>query len=337
MAGMDHWYTARAVAEQVQQSRRAEFVALAHRDAEQAREAAAQYGAASWGTDYRAVVERDDIDLVICTGPTAGNADLVIAAARRGKHSMSVKPMAMTLEEADRIVAAVEGAGVLCFPFESQLRLSPLYQQVRRLIQDGRLGRPLSGLYVLRGSVPTQDWPGRQAPGGRTWWQDPQQVPGGGWIDHAIYTVDALRWLLGAEVRRVSGLAAKLKHPHLEMEDYGVALLEFTTGFVATVEVTWHGGPHSGYTLFQITGTDGQLSYDGSLLGKLAVSSAAATLPGWTLQALPARGANVFEHLLDCILEGQPPAATVRDGRQNVAACLAFYEAARQGRAVEVR
>ena len=101
------------------------------------------------------------------------------------------------------------------------------------------LGRPISGLYVLRVGIPTQVWPGVQ---GQTWWLDPAHAPGGGWIDHAIYQVDFLRWLLDDEVVRVTGVAKTLVHAGelpKELEDFGVALIEFRKGAVATVEVTW--------------------------------------------------------------------------------------------------
>lgn len=337
VAGMDHWYAAQAAVEQVAASGRGDLVAVAHRDPDVAREFVRRFSGAEVTQDYAAVAARPDVDLVITTGRTAGNAGLVIAAARTGKHVISVKPMAMTLEEADAMVRAVDQAGVLFYPLEAQYRLRGAYQTYRRYIDEGRIGRLLSALVVQRATLPTQDWPGREAPGGATWWLDPSQVPGGGWIDHAIYPIDGLRWLLGSEVASVAGVTAKLKYPRLELEDFGVGVLTFTNGFVATIEVTWHGGPASGYNLSQITGTDGQLVLDGTLSGRLMVGSTRNDPPGFALSRDDASSAvGAVEHMLTCIQEGKQPVASVRDGRQNLAACLAFYRAAREGRAVAV-
>jgi predicted dehydrogenase len=183
------------------------------------------------------------------------------------------------------------------------------------------------------------DWPGRR--NDRTWWRDPTKVPGGGWIDHAIYQIDGLRWLLDDEVARVSGVARTLAHPELpkELEDFGVALLEFRKGLVATVEVTWTGTPGSGMNVTQIVGTDGQIAADPTLSGKLGVSGPKFESPagsGWTLFNPPGRrsAGGLAEHLLDCLATGAHPVATIDDSRATLAACLAFYEAAGSGRAV---
>ena len=340
IAGLDHWYAGIGAADQLRNSKRARVVAVAHRDAEKLHEFAQERGILTATTDYRAIAETEGVDVVVTACTTAENVDLCIAAARRGKHIVSVKPFAMSLADADRLAAVVRETGVHFYSFDAIQRLSPQMRLYKQWIGEGRIGAPISVTIVQRASLhgASMDWPGRR--NDHTWWRDPRQVPGGGWIDHAIYHVDGLRWLLDDEVARVTGVARTLKHPELakELEDFGVALLEFRKGTVATIEVTWTGQPDAGMSLTQLVGTEGQIVFDATLTGKLAVSGNFDTPAGrgWTMFTPPARrgAGGPVEHLVECLESGRQPAATIDDSRATLAACLAFYEAARSGASV---
>ncbi|MGH2370277.1 MAG: Gfo/Idh/MocA family protein, partial [Chloroflexota bacterium] len=236
-------------------------------------------------------------------------------------------------------------AGVLFYSFDAIYRLSPQGRLYKQWIGEGRIGTPISATVIQRASLSgaSMDWPGRR--NDHTWWRDPRKVPGGGWIDHAIYQVDFLRWLLNDEVARVTGMAKTLSHPELpkELEDFGVGLFEFRKGAVATIEVTWTAPAGGGLSQTQIVGTDGQIVFDPTLSGKLAVSGKfdgplGSGASGWTMVSPPGRrgGGGPVEHLLESLESGQPLAATLDDSRATLAACLAFYEAARSGQTVSL-
>ncbi|MBI2942545.1 MAG: Gfo/Idh/MocA family oxidoreductase [Chloroflexi bacterium] len=332
IAGLDHWYAGLAAAEAAAKHPRAELVAIAHRDRRRLQETAERFGAAAATTGYQEIVERDDVDVVVTAGYVSENAALCREAARRGKHILSVKPIAMSLAEADSIVAAVRAAGVRFISNESMYRVAPTHRQIKRWIDEGRIGRPISAVTALRGVAPRQPWPGEQ---GDTWWLDPTRTPGGGWIDHSIYHVDALRWLFGSEVVRVGGEIANLKEKALALEDFGVANLVFQGGQVATVEVTWHGPAGGSYNTFQIVGTEGQVVWDMTTSGKLAVYGK-FDLPGW-VQVNPQRGSGTaLDHLIQCLDTGEPLAADEADARANLAICLAFYEAAKRHASIDL-
>jgi len=343
IVGLDHWYAGIGAADGLRQSKRAQMVAVAHRDEEKLREFAAERGIPHATTDYEAVATMDGVDLVVTACQTAENVDLCMAAARRGKHIVSVKPFAMSLADADRLIQVVRETGVMFASFDASYRLNGQWQQYKQWIGEGRIGVPISATLIQRANLEgaSMDWPGRR--NDRTWWRDPSKVPGGGWIDHAIYQIDGLRWLLDDEVARVSGVARTLAHPELpkELEDFGVAVLEFRKRLVATVEVTWTGTPAGGMNLTQFVGTDGQIANDPTLSGKLGVTGSKFDTPargGWTLfNPQGRRGAGgLAEHLLECLATGRRPVATIDDSRATLAACLAFYEAARTGRTVEL-
>jgi len=331
-AGMDHWYTAFAVLRWIQQNPNAVVTAAAHRNLEYLKEAAQQFGIPYTTTDYHAIVRREDVDVVVSTCTTAENPDLCVEAARHGKHIMSVKPMARTLAEADRIVAAVQEAKVSLFPFEAMTYLSDAFQQYQRWLDEGKIGRPFSALAIRRGGRAEYEWPNRRV--ARTWWVDPTKVPGGGWIDHSIYDVHALRKLLGSEVVRVSGEVANLVHKDIApLEDYGVAVLVFANGVVATLEVTWSSGPQAGFHSFQLVGTEGQIVSDG-ISGRLAVRGNFAPFKGWVVSDQLGGLGDAVTLMVNHVRNGTPLPATVADGRQNLAVCLAFYAAVRDRKVV---
>lgn len=322
IAGLDHWYAGLAAAESIAKNPRTELVAIAHRDARQLEETARRYGVKATTANYREVVQRDDVDIVVTACYCNENADLCVEAARRGKHIVSVKPVGMTVADADKIVEAVRAANVRFISNESTYLVSPTYRQIKKWVDEGRIGTPISAYTCLRAPIPRQPWPGEH---GETWWLDPTKSPGGGWIDHSIYHISALRWIFDAEVVRSSGEVANLKDTSLPFEDFGVANVLFDGGQIATIEVTWHGPGGASYSTFQIVGTDGQIVWDTTTSGKIAVYGK-FDVPTWFQVNPSGTAGSVLDHLVECLDTGDALVANESDARANLAACLAFYE-----------
>ena len=327
IAGFDHFYAGLGALKALKEDPNVTLVIAAHNDLDRLREAVAPLEP-KLTTNYREVVDAD-IDLLITACPTSQNADLVIAAAEQGKHVVSGKPFAMNLEEADRIVAAVKKAGTRFASFDASYRLNPQYQQYREWINGEELGRPISTFCMMRSVLPEWLWFGDPYVMGRSWWLDAAQSPGGGWIDHSIYFIDMLRWLFGSEVVRVSGELSNLKHTEEALEDFGVANMVFENGAVATIEVTWSVEQGGGALAFHLVGTNGQLLSD-SAAGTTTIRR--INFPGgdgWqNIEPTPERG-DMTDHML-AVLRGEAELVSNEDdSRATLAACLAFYEAAR--------
>ncbi|HMO57775.1 MAG TPA: Gfo/Idh/MocA family oxidoreductase [Roseiflexaceae bacterium] len=339
IAGFDHFFASLAAYQELKADPNVEIAILAHHEAARLAPLAAETGALVT-TDYRAVAEAD-IDLLITGCPTVQNPDLLIAGARSGKQLLSVKPFAMSLAAADTVVAAVEAAGVQCMSFDATWRFHPLYQHTRAALNDGSIGRPLSAYCMMRATLPDFVWYGNPFEHGRSWWLDPQQAPGGGWLDHAIYFVDALRWAMGSEVVRVSGEIGNLRHRDEAHEDFGVATMVFANGSIATIEVTWHV-ERPGFALaFELVGSDGELASQSRIEGAPPEATSVTTnrqlsyaAPGWRDLELPQPAGQLTTHMLAVMRGEAEPVATIADARANLAACLAFYTAAREHRSV---
>jgi predicted dehydrogenase len=331
--GLDHWYAALDLAPAVAKSQGLRVVAVAHDDPDKARQVAHDCGAEAWSTDHRAALDRTDVDIVVALYSCDRNVAICQEAAALGKHIVSVKPMALDLAGADAIVAAVLSAGVHFFPLECGGRVSAAGQRMKRWVDEGRIGRPLRYLHMVQSSPPVV-WPGSQDT--NSWWLDPARVPGGAWIDHAIYAVDMVRWLFGSEPVQVQGVAGRQRHPELLLEDFGIATYTLANGALAVIEDTWTGDRGHFFNRNELVGSAGAIVEVPGAGKQLALRGDFA-FDDWVVVG-PPRDQRItpVEHIALCIREECEPLATVEDGRANLAACLAFYEAAREGRSVRL-
>jgi predicted dehydrogenase len=328
-AGFDHWYNAFPSLEQLLQDDEAEVVAIAHNNPEQAAYITSKYGV-HCGTNYAAVIDRDDVDVVCSFTSTEQNAAVCTMALEAGKAVCAIKPLALTLKEADALVSTVERTGRPYFPNDAARRLSPANIQFRDWIDAGRIGDVLTAHCVFRAGLP-QAWPGATTPG---WFTDPARAPGGAFIDHAVYHIDVLRWLFGADVQEVSGMTANVRHKEIPFEDYGHGVFRFTNGSVGTIEDTWTSNPGTPREAIEIVGTKGSLIMD-SGTGKMAFNGEFGP-KGWLLASPPPARGGFMRHVIRCMTGDEQPMSSAQTARDNLAACLAFYEAARTGKTVQV-
>ncbi|MFP3459526.1 Gfo/Idh/MocA family oxidoreductase [Arthrobacter globiformis] len=178
--------------------------ALAGRNAEGVRAAAGKFGWDSTETDWRRLIERDDIDLIdICT-PGNTHAEIAIAALEAGKHVLCEKPLANSVEEAERMTAAADAAaarGVYSMCGFSYRR-TPALALAKRMVDAGRLGqiRHVRAQYL-------QDWLS-DATAPLTWRLDKEKSGSGSLGDIGAHSIDAAQWITG---RRITGVSALLE------------------------------------------------------------------------------------------------------------------------------
>lgn len=330
VVGLDHWYSAIPLAEAIAAHPGAVLAGIADRELSRAREVAAKTGEPRVTADLKELIEDDAVDVIASFASVDQNPDIVVAAAEAGKHIVSVKPLALSLAEADRIRAAVRRSGVVFVPGESRSRGAAQNQWLKEYVSSGRLGRITSAQFSLSGALPV-GWPGGPRDGG--WWADPERGPGGGWIDHSLYQIDRMRWLLGEEVAEVSGRVANLVHTGLAVEDYGHAIVVFDGGAVASIEDTW-SGPAGGWRIAtSIVGTAGALTLDTST-GMIGVLESDGAHEGWIQFRSPSDHTVGLEEILAAVREPGKAIGTVDDAWENLSAAIAFYDAAAAGTAV---
>jgi predicted dehydrogenase len=287
------------------------------------------------------------MEIVAIGTPSGVHADDVEAAARHGLHVLCEKPLDVTTARVDRMLAAVERAGVTLGVF-FQDRSTPDLMDVKDALVSGRLGRPILADARVKWYRPPEYY-------AQSLWRGTWALDGGGALmNQGVHTVDLLLWLLG-DVRRVYARAVAALHA-IEVEDTAVAVLEFANGAVATLEATTAAWP--GYDRrVAITGTLGTVVIEQArvarwdlrepalvgaaggaatiaLAAPAGVAAGAAASTHLVADASPHR--RVFEDFVSALDVGRPPRVDGREGRRSVALIEAIYASSRSGQPVDV-
>ncbi|MEW5977926.1 MAG: Gfo/Idh/MocA family oxidoreductase [Acidobacteriota bacterium] len=203
-------------------------------------------------TDYKRMIEAEDLDGVIVCSANSRHKEIVIECARAGLPVLCEKPIATRTADAREMLAvcqAHDSALVICFP----TRFSPALHQAREVLRQGSLGKPLAVSATNRGMMPGD------------WFVDPELAGGGALMDHTVHVADALRWLFEAEFTRVFAHAATRLH-QTPVEDVGLVTLEMSNEVFVTVDTSW-SRPNRSFPLWgdlcmRIVGTEGVLDVD---------------------------------------------------------------------------
>lgn len=289
---------------------------------------ARQYGAA-YVQDLDALLSHG-VQAVYLGSTPLGRRVLVEWAAAHGLHVLCDKPIATTLADADAIIAACRRAGVrLMVPFNPRYQL-PL-QQVKQALESGEAGELVSIYAVKYGRLPTR----AVGPQDASWFLDPQQAGGGGFLDIGIHAIDALRWLAGSEAVRVFASVGALIHPGQVSEDLGTVTLEFANGVVAALSAGWANPDSVPAWLdvrFEILTTRRAYLIDRPYHDFALYGPQRAERRSWWRQDID----GLVDEFVQAVLEDREPAITGDDGRAALAIVLAAYESSRTGQVVEM-
>jgi len=164
----------------------AEVVAIADSVEEKGKEAAKQAGS-KYYHDIEDVLKNEDVDVIdVCT-PTFLHADMVKKAANAGKHVFCEKPLALTLKEADEMIAAVKKNNVKSM-VGHVLRFWPEYVEAKRIVESGELGKAYHAFCERLCVTPAWSWKG---------WMIDEKFSNGAPVDMHIHDLDYLIWLFG--------------------------------------------------------------------------------------------------------------------------------------------
>jgi predicted dehydrogenase len=298
-------------------ARGARLTAVWDADGQRGRESAERYGAA-WRADYRRMLA--EVDAVVVCSENVHHRDLVLAAARAGKHVLCEKPLATTLADAAAMVDACARSGVAlqtAFPCP----YSPAFRRLVELVRAGAVGDLLALNCTNRG----------QMPGG--WFVDRALAGGGAVMGHTVHVADLLRRLLGSEVVRVYAESGRGLH-HLGVDDSGLLTLDFADGRFATLDTSWSrpdSFPTWGDVTIRAVGTRGTLAMD---MFRQSLDLYGAT------HAQIRYGADLnqlmVQDFVDAVAERRPVAVTGEDGRRALEVALAAYRSIELGRAVDL-
>jgi len=296
-----------------------------------------QFGVAGYA-DLDAFLARPDMPAVVIGVETSMHADVVEKAAAAGKMIALQKPIALTMAQADRIVAAVERHRVP-FTMAWQMRVDPQNIEIKQVIESGALGKIL--MVRRRHGLPTQLW---DVAG--MWHFDPQ-LNRDIWADDAAHPVDFIYWLLG-EPETVTAEIASLLNPRAP-NDNGIAIYRYADGMLA--EVVCSFTCVAAENTVEVIGEKGTLIQNYGDVPSCNVPRPAGAVgqkwytldkKDWTPSAIPspanhsARIAGLAGPLADFFAGRRPPIATAEEGRAVLRMVLATYVSTREGRRVRL-
>jgi len=274
------------------------------------------------------------IDAVAILTPSGMHAEHAVRVAASGRHVIVEKPMALTLADAESMIAAADAAGVRLFVVK-QNRFNVPVVKAREALDAGRFGKLVLGTVRVRwcrdqSYYAQDDWRG-------TWAQD-----GGVLANQASHHVDMLSWFMG-DVAAVHARATTAL-VDIETEDTAVATVRFRSGALGVVEATNAARPHDIEGSLSVLGSKGAVEIAGFAVNKIRTWQFVDPLPSdaEVMGSYSVNPPNVYgfghqayyEHVVACLARGVRPLVDGHHGRQSLELIMALYESIASGREV---
>jgi len=310
-----------------------DLVAVCDLDEGRAQKMASTYGGKAL-TDHRKLLEMDEIDAVSIATPDFTHTPLILDALAAGKHVLTEKPLATSLEEGEKIrEAAQKSDRKVMVDFHN--RVNPTIAAAQQEIAAGTIGRPIHGQGKLSNTtfVPLEmlTWAARSS---ALWFL-------------GSHLIDALRFILGDDVVRVFSMKADglLKSRGVDTADVHLAMLEFGSGTIVTIENSWVLSPDNPMVFdfsVNLVGDAGQIdlepSHNGAYRQLTGQGMKYRDLFGVTPVGPGRIGGFVYESIgrfVDAVLDDTPVLATVEDGLRVTRILAAIEESAITGKPVD--
>ncbi|MEM7260629.1 MAG: Gfo/Idh/MocA family oxidoreductase [Planctomycetota bacterium] len=309
---------------------------------ELAQKRASQYSVSAFAT-LDEMLASEDVDIVSVCTPSGSHLEPAVAAAKAGKHVMVEKPVEVTTERVDQIIAACKETGVTLgaiFP----RRFMDSSRVLKQAIDDGRFGiLSLADVYIKW--YRTQEY---YDSGG---WRGTWALDGGGALmNQGIHGIDMIQWLMGG-VESVTGMVATRSHERIEVEDVATASVLYTNGCLGAIEGTTGAWPGSKLRI-EVSGSKGHVVMEDETLvewkfedetdedakirerfGPSGGLSGGASDP----TAIDTEGhRRQFDDFVSAIQAGRTPFCDGVEGRNAVAIITSIYQSAREGNVVKV-
>ena len=316
----------------------AELFAVASPTDPNARRFAARHGIPHHLTDYREMLEMDEIDMIVVGAPNDLHCTITVDAAQAGKHVVCEKPLCLNLAEADRMIAECSEAGVKLM-YAEELCFAPKYVRLKELLDSGALGRPV----VLKQSEK------HDGPHADHFW-DVDRSGGGVTMDMGCHAIEFFRWMLNrSPISSVYAQMGTYVHSDRTLgDDNAILILEFEGGVIAVAEESWSklGGMDDRAEVHGSCGVayadllHGNAIETYSTVGYDYAVEKAGTTTGWSFtiyeEAWNYGFPQEFDHFVACVRDDTAPLVTGEDGRVVLEAIFAAYESARTGRKVDL-
>ncbi len=289
-------------------------------------------------TDYHQMLKEQHPHLVAIATESGKHGQIALDCIAEGCNLIIEKPIALSLDEADAIIAESEKQGVVVCACH-QNRFNKSIQKIREALEEGRFGKMFHGTAHIRWnrSKPYYD----QAKWRGTWEQD-----GGALMNQCIHNIDLLRWMMGDEITEVMAYTDRLNHDYIEAEDLGLAIVKFKNGAYGVIEGTTNIYPHNLEETLYLFGEKGTVKAGGKSVNIIEEWNFADETGD--VDAIKKEfGENppnvygfghtpLYKNVIDAVRHGKQPYVDARAGRRALELVLAIYLSAKEGKAVKL-
>ncbi len=303
---------------------------------ERAKEAGESQGVPYYA-DYEEMLDKEgeNIDMVVICTPSGLHPVQGIMAAERGLHVLTEKPMAIRLEDAEKLIETCDRHKVKLFVVK-QNRLNPTIQLLKRAIDKGRFGR----IYFVEVNV---FWTRPQSYYDMARWRGTWEFDGGAFLNQASHYVDLAYYLVG-EVESVVAFTGTLAR-RIEAEDTGSAVLRFRNGAIGSINVTVLTYPKNFEGSITIIGEKGTVKVGGIAVNKIEHwefsdyddDDKLVDRVNYETQSVYGFGHNLYyRNVADALENGKDPLIDGREGKKSLEIILAIYRSSREGRRISL-
>lgn len=287
--------------------------------------------------DYKQMIDAEAPALISIATESGNHSEIALYCIGRDINVIIEKPMAMSIEDADKIIELAEKRNVKVSACH-QNRFNIAVQELRKALEAGRFGKLSHGSIHVRWNRNAGYY--SQAPWRGTWAQD-----GGALMNQCIHGIDLLRWMMGDEIEEIYGVTRQQFHNYLEAEDIGLAIIKFKNGAIGTIEGTTNVYPKNLEETLYIFGEKGTVKIGGTSTNNIDVwDFADETDEDMKNKGLQEQTSNVygnghtslFADMIDAIENNRKPYVDAIAGRNALEVVLSIYKSQKERQAIRL-
>ena len=289
-------------------------------------------------SDYKEMVEKEKPELVAICTESGKHAEVALFCIEHGCHCIVEKPLALSIADADAIIAAsIKHHVKVCACHQNRFNKS--VQIIREAVDMNRFGKLFYGTAHIR-------WCRDHEYYDRAAWRGTWKQDGGALMDQCIHNIDLLRWMMGGEIDEVIGMTDRLNHEYIEAEDMGIALIKFKNGSYGIVEGTTDIYPKNLEETLYIFGEKGTVKAGGQSVNVIEEWRFSDLLddPEEVKARFHENPPNVYGYghtplyadVINAVKQDRQPYVNAMEGKRALELVLAIYKSAAEGCSVKL-
>ena len=305
-----------------------------------AEELAKQYGGKAYAS-YEALLADPAIEAVSVCAANHAHAEISIAALKAGKHVLCEKPMAVTLEECEAMVAAAREAGKYLMIGQNQ-RLAKAHAKAKELIEQGAIGKVLTFRTIFGHGGP-ETW--SIDPGSNVWFFDKTKAAMGAMADLGIHKTDMIQYVLGTKIVKTQAVLTTLDKRDatgglIGVDDNAICIYQMENGVIGTMTASWTYYAAEDNTTV-IYGTKGELRLYDDPKYSVQQINADGTRIDYQIDQIQTNdnqtASGVIDLFVDCLVEKKDPEISGENVLHAMKAVFASIQSSAKGCAIEVK